>query len=74
MPTDGDQTSLYRLLAYGDFRIHNMSIKMDTSGPRLVTSLYSMVVVVAEVAKFDDWLKELKEVKVKKAWEDFWTG
>lgn len=41
MPTDGDQTALYRLvLEHGDFGIHNMSINMDANGQPLVTSLY----------------------------------
>ena len=41
MPTDGDQTSLYRLvLDHGDFGIHNMSITRDSNGRPLVTSLY----------------------------------
>lgn len=41
MPGDDDQNSLYRLvLNHGDFGIHNMSIKIDTSGQPLVTSLY----------------------------------
>lgn len=41
MPTDGDQSTLYRLvLEHGDFGIHNMSITMDEKGQPLVTSLY----------------------------------
>jgi len=41
MPTDSDQTPLYRLvLDHGDFGIHNMSITMDANGQPLVTSLY----------------------------------
>jgi hypothetical protein len=41
MPTDSDQTSLYRLvLEHGDFGIHNMSITRDANGQPLVTSLY----------------------------------
>lgn len=41
MPTDGDQTSLYRLvLERGDFGIHNMSITSDATGQPLVMSLY----------------------------------
>ncbi|KAJ2903737.1 uncharacterized protein MKZ38_009389 [Zalerion maritima] len=42
IPADGDQTSLYRLvLEHGDFGVHNMSIKIDTT-QALVTSLYDL--------------------------------
>jgi hypothetical protein len=46
MPTDSDETYLYRLVFdHGDFGIHNMSITMDANGmdangQPLVTSLY----------------------------------
>ena len=41
IPTDSDETSLYRLvLEHGDFGIHNMSITNDANGLPLVTSLY----------------------------------
>jgi len=41
IPTDSDETSLYRLvLDHGDFGVHNMSITVDASGLPLMTSLY----------------------------------
>jgi len=41
IPTDSDESSLYRLvLDHGDFGIHNMSITMDANGLPLVTSLF----------------------------------
>jgi hypothetical protein len=40
MPTDNDQTSLYRLvLEQGDFGVRNMSIASDTNGQTSITSL-----------------------------------
>ncbi|KDQ49291.1 hypothetical protein JAAARDRAFT_200997 [Jaapia argillacea MUCL 33604] len=41
MPSENDQTSLYRLvLDHYDFGFHNMSVTMDAHGQPLVTSLY----------------------------------
>lgn len=41
LPTNSDQSSLYRLvLDHGDFGIHNMSMAIDSNGQSLVTSLY----------------------------------